>query len=334
MAAINRDLPTLNDQAKRMDPNGAIAHIVEVLTQRNPVLEDMVWQEGNLPTGHRFTSRTALPSIAWRRFNEGILPSKSKTDQVDETCGMLEAMSVIDVQLAKLNGNEVAFRASEDRAFLQAMNNEMEYGMFYHSTKDAPEKFMGLTPRYFHSSQGPAQKQVIKCHSSAADADQHSMWLVCWGPDTIFGIYPKGSNVGIEYHDMGKQIWSDAANKKFLAYVMNWNWKMGLCVKDFRYAVRIANIDDSILNATGATEDTLIPAMIHAYSRLPDYRSGRSVFYCNVKVWTYLWLQARNAVKNSTLAVREVEGSPVLTFQGIPIRKTDGLLMGTEALVG
>lgn len=338
MAAINASgFPTLADAAKRMDPGGAIDKIVEMLTQRNAILEDMAFLEGNLPTGHRFTARTALPFTAgttgaqWRKFNEGIDPAKSKTDQVDETCGMLEALSVIDCQLAKLNGNEVAFRASEDRAFIQSLNNEMEYGLFYHSTLTNPEKFMGLSPRFPSFTTGPAKGQVVRCHSGAAGNDSHSMWLICWGPDTVFGIYPKGSKVGIEMTDMGKQVWSDANSKKFLAYVMNWNWKIGLCVKDWRYVCRIGNIDESTLVASGDTEDTLIPAMIRAYSQLQDTKSGRCVFYCNRRVYMYLWLQARNAVKNSTLGIEMVEGKPVLMFQGVPIKVSDALLNGTES---
>jgi hypothetical protein len=73
MATINdTGLPTLLDQVKRTAPGGAIDRIIEQLTKKNPILEDMVWQEGNLPTGHRFTSRTSLPSVGWRRLNEGM----------------------------------------------------------------------------------------------------------------------------------------------------------------------------------------------------------------------------------------------------------------------
>src|SRR5690606_24016210 len=97
------DLPTLVDVMRRTDPNGAIANIAEVLTKKNPFLEDMVFQEGNLSTGHRYTSRHSLPSVSWRRFNEGVRPSKSGTTQHDEACGMLEGFSAVDTELAKLN---------------------------------------------------------------------------------------------------------------------------------------------------------------------------------------------------------------------------------------
>lgn len=336
MAALNTQLPTLLDHATRMDPNGAIASIVEALTQNNAFLEDAVFLEGNLPTGHVFTSRTALPSVSagWRRFNEGIDPGKSRTDQVTETTGMLEALSAVDVELAGLNGNEAAFRASEDKAFLQSLNNEVETGLIYHNNTLNPERFMGFAPR-LAATANAGGNQIVKCHSAASGNDQTSMWLVCWGPETVFGIYPKGTQAGIKVTDMGKQIWTDSNSKRFLAYVTNWNWKIGLCVRDFRYLVRIANIDTGTLTAAGGggeTEDTLVPSMIKAYAKLKDTKTGRAVFYCNRTVYTYLWLQARNFVKNATITIDMVEGKPILKFQGIPVRMTDAIV-NTESPV-
>lgn len=328
MTTLNADLPTLTDQAKRMDPNGGIARIVESLSKKNALLEDAVFLEGNLPTGHVFTSRTALPAVGFRRFNEGVTPSKSRTDQVTETCGMMSAFSVVDCDLAKLNGNEAAFRASEDAAFMQAMNNEAETGFFYHSTKTAPEKFMGFSPR-LDSTTGPGGSNIIKCESGAAGSDQASIWLIVWGPDTVHGIFPKGSVAGLQHEDMGKQLWDDGSGKKMKAYVTSWDWKLGLAVRDWRYVVRICNIDTS---ATVITTDTIVDAMIRALGKVQDLKSGRPVFYMNRTVSTLLRLQAKNATKNSTLAVENIGGKPVLSLDGVPCRQTDALL-DTEAVV-
>lgn len=321
MAVINHELPTMLDHVRRLDPNGAVAAIAEVLMKRNAFLEDAVVLEGNLPTGHRFTSRTALPSVAWRRFNEGVAPSKSATAQVDETCGMLEGFSVVDTELAKLNGNEAAFRASEDRPFIQALNHEIETGIIYHSTKTAPEKFLGLSPR-LDSTSGVAGDQIVLGAGGNSNANT-SIWLVSWSPDTVFGITPKGFQAGIQQNDMGVQLWDDGTGKKFRAYVTNWVWKFGLVVKDWRYIARIPNIDVSTMDNTA---DILIPLMIEAAYRLPDLKTGRLAWYCNRRVMAILHNQARNAVKNSTLTIESIEGKPVLHCMGIPIRMTDSLI--------
>ena len=52
MSTIGTKL-NLVDVASRLEPNGGIATIAEILNEKNEVLDDMIWTEGNLPTGHR-----------------------------------------------------------------------------------------------------------------------------------------------------------------------------------------------------------------------------------------------------------------------------------------
>ena len=148
MATLGTTALTLLDWARRVDPEGKIAKIVEILNDTNEILEDMAWVEGNLPTGHKTTIRSGLPSVAWRLLNYGVQPSKSRTVQVTDSCGMLEAYSEVDKALADLNGNTPEFRLSEDRAFLEAMNQELATTLFYGNTATDPEKFLGLAPRF------------------------------------------------------------------------------------------------------------------------------------------------------------------------------------------
>src|SRR3546814_17188797 len=91
MSILATTHPTLLDLAKRTDPDGKIASIVEILNQTNEILPDMVWLEGNLPTGHRTTIRTGIPEPTWRKLYGGVQPTKSTTKQVTDNCGMLEA---------------------------------------------------------------------------------------------------------------------------------------------------------------------------------------------------------------------------------------------------
>ena len=79
MAVLGSNVATLADIAKRTDPDGKISSIVELLSQTNEMLPDMLWKEGNLATGERTTVRTGLPTVAWRLLNQGVQPSKSTT---------------------------------------------------------------------------------------------------------------------------------------------------------------------------------------------------------------------------------------------------------------
>lgn len=319
--ALSIENPTLLDQIKLTAPDGSIMRVVQSLAKKTPLIEDATAIEGNLPTGHRFATQTGLPSIGWRRFNEGVASGTSKEDTIDEACGMLEGHSIVDVQLAKLNGNEAAFRAVKDMAFMTAFKNEVETGVFYHSTKTNPEKFMGLAPR-LDSLSGPFNDQIVNSQISSSGDDQASMWFVTWSPETVYLIYPKGSTGGLQNHDMGIQMVEDSAGNRFRAYETVWNWNLGLCVQDARYLVRLANIDTSAIAKTGKL---LIEDMVDAYHRLQDHNTGRLVIYCNRTIAKYLHLQAMDTVKNSTLTIENIGGKPVTHFLGAPVRTTDAL---------
>lgn len=322
---------TLADWAKRLDPNGKVPTIVELLSQTNEILEDMLWREGNLPTGHRTTVRTGLPAVAWRLLNQGITPGKSTTAQIDEQCGMLEAWSEVDKDLMLLNGNSSAFRLSEGKAFIEAMNQEMASTLFYGNSGLAPEEFTGLSVRY-SSSSATNGSNVLK--AGGAGGDNASIWLVAWGEDTISGIFPSGSKAGLIHDDYGEQTVSVTAGiggSRMRALQERWQWKAGIAVKDWRYAVRICNIDISDLGADNTAAD-LIDLMEHAQEIIPN-RLGKPVFYMNRTVRRYLRHQIRTDVTaGGGLTYENVAGKPTLMFGETPVRIVDALL-NSETLV-
>jgi hypothetical protein len=329
-ATLSTNALTLQDWAKRLEPDGKIAVIVELLEQTNEVLLDMLWKEGNLPTGHRTTVRTGLPTVAWRLLNQGVTPSKSTTAQIDEQAGMLEAWSEVDVDLAKLNGNVSAFRLSEAKAFIEAMNQEMASTLFYGNGGLAPEEFTGLAPRYSSTSAGNGDHVIL---GGGGGADNTSIWLVQWGEETITGIFPKGSKAGLQHDDYGEvtvEVTAGVAGQRMRAYQERYQWKAGLAVKDWRHAVRIANIDVSDLSGGSAAD--LIDLMERAEETLPN-KMGRRAFYCNRTIRRYLRKQVRTDVSTGGgLTYDNYMGKPALMFGDTPVRRCDALL-NTEAVV-
>lgn len=314
--------PTLADFAKREDSGGKIDTVVELLNETNEILDDMTFQEGNLPTGHKTTIRTGLPSATWRLLNYGVQKSKSSTAQVVDTCGMLEAYAEVDKALADLNGNAAAWRLSEDRAFLESMNQTMAATLFYGNTNVNPERFLGLAPRYatYSATTTDIGNNIIKAGGSSTNT---SIWLVCWSPNTLFGILPKGSKAGFQIQDLGEQTLSDGAGGQYQGYRTHYKWDIGLCVKDWRYAVRIANIDTSALTKNAASGSDLIDLMTQAIEQLPSAPMGRPVFYCNRTIKSFLRRQIMNKVASSTLTMDTVAGKRVLAFDDIPVKRVD-----------
>ena len=324
--------PTLRDLVKTMNPDGGQAKIVEALTQRCEALNYITFIQGNLELGHRVTTETSLPSIGYRAFNEGVETGKYTTGQFDETCGLMEGHSQLDVKLAELNGNTAAYRASVDMRFLRAFKYEFERGFFYNSTAASPKKWNGLAPRYAALSGTPYANQVVDSSVAGGSGnDQTSVYLVCFSPDTVFGFVPKGSPVGLQHEDMGIQMVTDAAGNRYRAYETVWNWNIGIAVADAEAVVRIANIDTGSIVKTG---QLLIDDMTTAFFRLRDPSAGRCVWFVNRLVNEYLFNQARGMVSSSTLSIKEdlVTGKPLTHFMGIPVVQTDALL-NTEAPV-
>jgi hypothetical protein len=318
---------------KQRDPNGGMARVVEYLTRRSSLLQDMPMKEGNLTTGERVSGRTSLPSEgagwAWTRINEGVTSGKSTTRQVDEPAGMLNGLSKVDSRLIRLNGGP-AFRLAEDQAFMAAMKNDVERGAFYHSVSTTPQKFTGFFPRLNVTSGNEAATQIVKHTAGASGNDQTSILFVVWGFDTVYGFFPQGTTGGLAAKDLGEELVEDSAGsgKWFPAYRTWFDWQIGLAVRDWRYVARVCNIDTSAID----TSDTLIPKMIAAYYRLQDVVSGDLRIYCNRAIQAQLHLQARAVVGNTVLSLREVEGQEIVTFMGAPIRLSDGLV-STESVV-
>lgn len=324
---------TLLDVARSMDPDGSTSAIAELLSQENEMLMDMPWYEGNLPTGHRTTVRTGLPDTYFRKLNAGIPSSKATTAQVDEACGILEARSEIDKDLAMLNGNTSGFRLSQAKAFLESMNQRMQTQVIY-GDRLTPEAFVGLAPRFddVPTTVGGAANKVNVLDAGGTGTDNTSIWLIGWGQNSVHGIYPKGSQAGLVHNDLGEGDAFDSSNNRFRAYMDQYQWKCGIAVPDWRYIVRICNIDVSDLTKNASAGADLIDLMTQAQELIHSLTGVTPAYYCNRTIRSFLRRQTVNKVANSTLMYDEVDGKPALMFGEVPVRRTDALL-NSEARV-
>ena len=293
------------DFAKSLDPNGNTATVVELLNETNEILTDMQWKEGNLPTGHKTTIRTGLPTAIWRKLYQGVPPSKSLRAQITDVCGMLETRSEVDKDLAMLNGNTSQFRLSEAEAFIEAMNNTMATQLFYGDNTTDPDSFNGFAVRYNDVSGANAQNII---DAGGSGSDNTSIYLVVWGENTVHGIFPKGSKAGLQHEDLGLIDAFDASNNRFRAYADHWQWKCGLTVKDWRYVVRIGSIDVSDLQGVTGTQaltaaTNILKLMTKAMARIPAMGKGKACFYANRTVAETLGVMAMDK-SSSVLSIR------------------------------
>lgn len=340
MATLLNTALTYADWAKRMDDGYRVARIIELLSQTNEILEDMLVVEGNLPTGHKTTVRTGLPQATWRLLNQGVPNAKSTTAQINDTCGNLETYSVIDKDIADLNGNTAEFRLSEVKAFLEGMSQQVAATLIYGNQFVNPERFTGFAPRFSTSTTSSSQTAANVLSGGGAASSNTSMWIHVWGDNTAHATFPKGKITGLQHRDMGEWPVSDASGNTYQAYRDHFKWEIGYVLRDWRYVVRIANIDTTQL--TGVSAANLINLLVRGLYRLPtapvsstvvqtsdtpEVRAnmGRTVIYANRVIRTYLDLQAMNKT-NVLLRIEEFDGVPITTFRGIPVRTCDAIL--------
>lgn len=331
MAVLATSALTLADLAKRTDADGKISTIIEMLSQTNEVLTDMRWVEGNLTTGNMTTVRTGLPSATWRLLNYGVPNGKSTTAQITDSCGMLEVYSEVDKKLVELASNPAAFRLSESAAFVEGMTQQIASTVFYGNQDSTPAAFTGLAPRY-NSLSATNGTNIID--AGGTGSNNTSIWLVVWGDQTAHGIVPKGSSAGLVHEDLGAQTLFDANGGKFQGYRDHYRWEAGLTVRDWRYIVRIANIDVPALTASGtvvAATKALIDNMVAAEERCYALGMGTPVWYGNRTIRAAL-RRGINEKIAANLTSETVAGKIQTSFDGIPFRSTDALL-STESRV-
>ena len=316
--------PSLVNILKRTDPNGKILALAEMLDKDLDFLSDIPWVESNLPTGHMLAQRTALPSAAslWRGYNEGGPTLKSDSDTFVEVCGMMEGYTKIDERLAAINGNTMEFRQSEARAVTEVFSQEFARALFYESIFSSPKKIHGLSARYAATSGYTASSYVQKLGTTSTTGC-HSVWLLTWDPEYVFGIYPKASSAGLRREDKGLILQADSNGKNYDAWVEKFQWECGIAVKDYRYAVRLQwDTDDAAVSDTAQNFYQALDKMLNTIKRV----TPATRFYMDRTSMDKLQAQV-GANAHSSLEWIKVDGSrPMPVYRGIPIRVTDALV--------
>jgi len=340
MSTVGSLALTYADWAKRMEEGYKVSAIIELLSQTNEILDDMLVVQGNLPTGHKTTVRTGLPQATWRLLNQGVPNAKSTTAQIVDTCGNLETYSVIDKDIADLNGNTAEFRLSETRAFLEGMSQQVASTLIYGNQSVNPERFTGFAPRYSTTNTANSQTANNVISAGGTSNTNTSIWGVVWGSDTWHATFPMGKITGLQHRDMGEWPVQDSAGNTYQAYRDHYKWEIGLVGRDWRYCFRIPNID--VTQLTGVSAANLINLIVRGLYKLPTAPvsataiqtsdtpavradMGRTVLYCNRVIRTYLDLQAMNKT-NVLLRLEEFDGKVITTFRGIPVRTVDAIL--------
>lgn len=332
MATLGGTALTLLDVLKMQDPDGKAAQTVELLNQRNGMLDDITWIECNDGESHQTTLRTGLPSGTWRRYNEGVQPSKGTQAQVRVQTGMLEANSIIDRALAEKGNRVKETRANEAAAHMEGLGQQMAAAMFYEDERTNIARITGIQAHYGTVNTATAASAENVVDAGGTGSDNLSIYKITFGPNAITGVFPQGSRAGLVHEDKGLVSVADATGitgATYDAYKDWFQWKAGLAVRDWRKAGRIANVDVSNLRAEVSNAD-LIKKMILLDETVID-GGGNTAWYMNKTAMAWFRIQAL-AKASSQITLETLAGVPLIMFAGRPCRRVD-VLLNTEARV-
>ena len=318
---LQTTMPTLKDVMDMTDKDGKIADIIDIVVQQNPMLSDMVVQEGNLATGTRAVIKTGYPAGQFRKLYGFVQPEKSTRKTVTATCGMLESYAQVDKALADLGGNKDAVRMVESDAIVSGMAKTLQYNIIYGDQDVDPEKITGLSPLYSDTTAENGEQIILA--GGATPSQNTSAWLVTWGKNTVYGFFPKGSKAGIQVEDRGQQTIRDASGGGYEAYVEHFRWDIGLMVANWKSVARVANIDVPSLATIGEVADTspnIFMKLVEAYGKIEDtLTQGRTVMYVSKSMITAMRKYLLNK-GNMWITKGDFMGRPeTLFFYGIPV---------------
>ena len=329
MATIGQNYLDLADLYKQREGGKVTAKIIEMLSQSNPILQDMVAIMCNDGTSHMTTSRAGYSAGTWRRLYQGVMPTKGSTAQVRDTTGFLERWSEVDAKLVSLAGDGAGqFLLNEASGQIDAMSNDMADSLFYATSTVNPERFTGLAPR-FNSLSAENKSQIVD--AGGTGNDNTSIWFVVWGENTVHALYPNGSMAGLQRNNYGEETKTFADGSVMRVYRERYCWDIGLTVRDYRYVARVCNIDVSDMMAGSVALDKL---MVKAYYRLKQRKvsGGKLVIYCNTAVKAALHDLAASKA-NVNLYLKNFEGEEIVTFLGTPIHEVDALINAEARVV-
>ena len=337
MALLQNKNPTLFDIAN-MPGNESAKDVIDLMAQSNPMLTDAVAFPCNKGTYHETTVLVGLPQAFWGRYYKGVQTSKSARQMVKDTTGFLESAAEVDKRLiddVEAAEEKASIRLDEAMRHVEAMGQTVARALIYSDSAVNPDQPTGLAPRFSLRSGAENSTQVI--HGGATSgSDMTSVWMITWDRNTVHLIYPKKGQAGLVRENAGVIYVDDENGFRYPVYRENFKWHVGLTVRDWRYVVRICNIDVSELTVDATTGANLINLLTEAYYRHYGRRiaKGKTFIYASTSIVKYLDYQARNAVKNLFLNFDNsgVNASEVLKFRGIPIRESDAILE-TESFI-
>lgn len=319
---------SLAEQAKRLDPDGKLAQIVEVLNREmGMILEEAPWIQSNDIWVNKTTRRGSLPTGTWRKLNSGVATEVSRVTEVLDVIGMLETYAEYDKAFIDSMPNPQVARMQEANAFLEGLGQTLVSAILYGNANADPDQMHGLQPRL------STYDGEFVINGGGSGDDNTSIYVVTWGQTEAHLIYPKNmENMGILHEDKGVVTLTDATTSapntsQYEGYRDHFVVRCGFVVRHPKCIGRVANIEASGTDNIFDEDDliTLLNEMkTNAFTRI----------YCNQTIMTQAEIKLKDKLNVNWSVDAGLGGVPFMKFRGIPVRKIDkDILLNTESTI-
>lgn len=301
--------------------------IVEFLNRENPILQDIRLVEANKGLYHNVIVRTSLPEGTFRAMYQGVPTEKATVTQIQEKTTMLESFAKIDTRMLDLTKDRGNILLSQSKAFIEGMGQHQARTIFYGNPSVNPNEYLGLANRYNQIGTNRMLRSYNVIDAGGTGANLTSIWLIGWAEDRLCGIYPAGSQAGLRHDDLGVSLALDSNGNEYTASTQHYMWDMGLAVSDWRWCVRIANVDiDALAQAgtPGYTGPDIGLTMWDAIGKIPNRSASGMFFYCPSKVWVAIHKLAMRT-NNVNLTLMQWNGQELPSINQAPFRVCDAI---------
>ena len=303
---------TLVELAKNIAPNGQLHRVAQIFTQTNRMLEDIPWFEANDIFGHKAAQESSEPVGSRRMLNDGVPNEDVQTTNLTFGTSMVETFCTSDCKLVDASPSPETFRNNRAARFVRGMGKTFQYSLIYDNAALVPGEMTGFAPMM-----GTLNTRNI-LGAGGSGGDTTSVYVVQWGEGKAYCVHPRGSKVGVYHEDLGrKEVAGKTAGTLMMAYRDHFGVDFGLVVEDPKAIGRYANIE---LTGTSNTfdEDQLIGIM----DQMIDDWSGAAI-YVGRRIMTQMRIALKNKYNVNFGQMEGLGGVPVLTFQGVPVRRVD-----------
>ena len=327
-----------------MDAGARFVLPKRVLDRMTPLVRMLPMKAANNILSNIATRTDSLPVASTRRFNEGIKATTSKNTPITDLIALFEDYAEVDMDLWEIQNDPNAWRADQDMNHIEGLFQLLESMLLYGNIGVNPGAFNGLATRFNNLESypnGDLSWQPNVWNGGASSGAVTSAWMIEFGEDSVYGIYPPNTAAGLNIRDLGEQTkelsaatGAVGANYQYQVLRTLLRWYLGIQIADERAVQRICNINPVALSSNNFDENLFIEAK----NWLP--RNGEApgtVILVNRALKTQIDIRAVSQKVNTYFTppsndTMDVFGKAVTRFQNIPIYVAEKII-STETVL-